>query len=152
MAGYDFSGFNTLSGLLTPDQIIRNTLAEQNLSSGISPIMSTQGMNLPTVGGGGTGGNTGGFFGNITGMEKVGSILGGLNSIGNLLMGFQAMNLAKKQFRAQRGFANANLENQIKSYNTALSDRARSRAAVEDQTAEQAQSYIDRNSLTYRKI
>lgn len=74
--------------------------------------------------------------------------LSGLGTIGNLWAGFQAAKLAKQQFNFQKDFANANLANQIKSYNTALYDRARSRAAMEGQSSGQMQSYVNANSLS----
>ncbi len=74
--------------------------------------------------------------------------LSAAGTIGNLLMANQQNKLAKKQFAFQKEFANTNLSNQIKSYNTALEDRARSRAVVEGQTDAQRDSYIDRNRAT----
>lgn len=74
----------------------------------------------------------------------------GLQGIGmglNFWNAFQAQKLAKEQFNFQKEFANKNLANQIKSYNTSLEDRGRARAAMEGQSAEEAQSYIDNNRL-----
>lgn len=98
-----------------------------------------------------TGKTGGGFFGDMNGMGKVSSVLGGLNAIGNLWGGFQAMSLAKKQFNYMKDITETNLANQIQSYNTALADRSRSRAFTEGQSAEEAQSYIDENSLRRRR-
>jgi hypothetical protein len=71
--------------------------------------------------------------------------LSGLQTIAGLWGAFKAASLAKKQFRATNEINQTNLNNQIRSYNTALEDRARSRAVVEGQTAEQTQTYIDQN-------
>lgn len=74
----------------------------------------------------------------------------GLQGIGmglNFWNAFQAQKLAKEQFNFQKEFANKNLANQIKSYNTSLEDRGRARAAMEGQSAEEAQTYIDNNRL-----
>lgn len=78
----------------------------------------------------------------------LGSIIGGIGTLGNLWGSSRALGLARDQFNFQKEFANTNLANQIKSYNTALEDRARSRAAVEGQSQDQAQAYIDKNRLS----
>lgn len=72
----------------------------------------------------------------------------GLGTIGNLWAAFQAQKIAKQQLATARDFGEANLTNQIQSYNTALADRARSRGFVEGQSPEQTQAYIDENRLT----
>ena len=74
--------------------------------------------------------------------------LGGLNALGNLWGSVRASKLAKDQFNFTKDFANTNLNNQIQSYNTALEDRARSRAVAENRSPESAQAYIDQNRLT----
>lgn len=72
---------------------------------------------------------------------------GALNSIGNLYAAFQSNALAKKQFNFQKNAYNQNLTNSIQSYNTALADRARSRAVMEGQTDAQRDAYVSENSL-----
>lgn len=72
----------------------------------------------------------------------------GVNTLGNLWGAWQSNKMAKDQLNFTKLIANANLNNQIKSYNTALEDRSRSRAAVEGQSAATAQSYIDQNRLS----
>lgn len=74
--------------------------------------------------------------------------LGGLGALGNLWGAFQAQGLAQKQFELTRNIANTNLTNQIRSYNTALEDRARSRGAVEGQSQSQVDDYLARNRMT----
>ncbi len=81
-------------------------------------------------------------------MDWINGGLTGLQTIGSLWGAFQAAKLAKKQFKFTKDFTTKNLANQVASYNTTLEDRARSRAAVEDQTSDQMQSYIDKNRLT----
>ena len=76
----------------------------------------------------------------------------GLASLGNLWAGAQQLKLAKSQFDASRDFANINLANQTKSYNTAVADRARSRGAMEGQSQSQVDDYIARNSLQDRQV
>lgn len=71
----------------------------------------------------------------------------GVSTLGNLWGAWQSNKLAKDQLNFTKDYANRNLHNQTKAYNTALEDRARSRAMVEGQSATQQQSYIDRNRL-----
>lgn len=93
---------------------------------------------------------TGSGFGLNLGTLNV--ALQGLSTIGSLWQAWEANKLAKEQFKTSKAFANANLANQIQSYNTALEDRSRSRAFTEGQSAEEAQSYIDKNRLQERQI
>jgi hypothetical protein len=74
--------------------------------------------------------------------------LSGLGTLGSLWGAFQSAKLAKKNFNYTKDVTESNLANQIKSYNTSLEDRIRSRAAVEGMSPEQAASYLDRNRLT----
>ncbi|MCR5943475.1 hypothetical protein FG152_22085 [Ochrobactrum sp. XJ1] len=85
-------------------------------------------------------------------MGTLNVALQGLSTIGSLWQAWEANKLAKEQFKTSKAFANANLANQIQSYNTALEDRSRSRAFTEGQSAEEAQSYIDKNRLQERQI
>lgn len=87
-------------------------------------------------------------FGSLDFGQKAGMALTGLGTLGNLYAGFKQLSLANKQFQFQKEFANANLANQIKSYNTALEDRARARAAMEGQSPEQARAYVEQNKMT----
>ncbi len=105
---------------------------------------------FPTGMGSSTGAPTppnGNMFGGFN-ADSLKLLLGGLQTIGNLYGAFQANKLARETFNFQKDFANTNLANQIKSYNTALSDRANTRAFTEGRSAESAQSYIDENKLT----
>lgn len=74
--------------------------------------------------------------------------LQGLSAIGNAWGAWQSHKLAKDQLNFTKMITNTNLNNQIKSYNTALEDRSRSRAAVEGQTSAEAQAYVDKNKLS----
>ena len=79
---------------------------------------------------------------------KIGLGLQGLQTIGGLIGAFGSLSLANKQFNLQKDLLNTNLKNQIQAYNTALEDKARSRAAVEGQTSEQTAAYIAANKAT----
>lgn len=74
--------------------------------------------------------------------------LGAIGSLANIYGGFQANKLAKDQLNFAKSVTNTNLNNQIKSYNTALEDRARSRAVAENRDQSTADAYIAANKLT----
>lgn len=74
--------------------------------------------------------------------------LGALGSLANIYGGFQANRLAKDQLSFTKDITNTNLNNQIKSYNTALEDRARSRAVAENRDQASADAYIEKNKLS----
>ena len=74
--------------------------------------------------------------------------LGALGSLANIYSGLQANKLAKDQLNFTKSVTNTNLNNQIKSYNTALEDRARSRATAENRDQSSADAYIAANKLT----
>lgn len=74
--------------------------------------------------------------------------LGTLGTLGNLYGAFQANRLAKDQLNFTKDVTNTNLNNQVKSYNTALEDRARSRAVAENRSQASADKYIEENRLT----
>ena len=100
----------------------------------------------------GTGGVNGGFFNpNNTNFGWNANTLNfgmqGLMGLGNLWGAWQSNKLARDQLNFTKDFANRNLANQTKAYNTALEDRGRTRAFVEGQTSAEAQAYIDRNRL-----
>ena len=80
-------------------------------------------------------------------MNTANLALSGLQTIGNLFAAFQANKLAKQQFKYTKKVTDANLANQIQSYNTALADRINSRYVVEGKSPEQAQAYLDVNKL-----
>jgi hypothetical protein len=80
-------------------------------------------------------------------MDIFKGALSGLQTLGGLWNAFQAMKLAKKQFKFTKDITETNLANQMKSYNTALADRARGRGVMEGQTSDQVAQYINANSL-----
>lgn len=103
------------------------------------------GFGMPTTGGvaGGLGATGLGFN-----LPTIQDGVGTLTSLGNLWTGLKAVDLAKNQLDFVRSTTNANLNNQMKLINTRIEDRARARGAMEGQSAEQVQGYIDRNRLT----
>ena len=113
----------------------------QSLNSLVAsvPGTDTSGLRLPSGGAAGSG------FGFNLG--TAGLALDGLKTLGSLFASFKTLSLANKQFQFQKAFTEKNMANQVSTYNTALADRARSRAAVEGQSAAQSQAYIDQNRL-----
>lgn len=105
----------------------------------MAPVQTPQFSGLPSSTGAGSGMNW---------QTGLGMGLQGLNTLGNIWGAWQSNKLAKDQLNFTKMITNANLNNQIKSYNTALEDRSRSRAAVEGQTSAEAQAYVDKNRLT----
>lgn len=107
----------------------------------------------PSIGTGGFGaGSGGGLFssgaGGLASLDGLKLIGGGLSTIGNLWTAFQAQKLAKEQFNFQKDFANTNLANQIKSYNTALEDRITARSFTQGDDEATTQAYIEKNKLS----
>ena len=95
-------------------------------NSGAGSAQSTLGANIPTF--------------------QLG--LSGLTALSNLWGAFQSNKLANNQFDYTKQITNTNLANQIKSYNTSLSDKATARASMEGWSPDQTQSYIDKNKLS----
>lgn len=94
-------------------------------------------------------GQTGGYQPLEFGMNIPTAQLGlnGLSTLGNLWGGYQSQKLAKDAFKFQKGMAEKNYANQIKNYNTALTDRATTRGFVQGDSAEATQQYINENKL-----
>lgn len=107
------------------------------------------GGNNPTAGNAGTssffGGASQGLGMNIPTFQLG---LGALGSLASIYGGFQANKLAKDQLSFTKDITNTNLNNSIKSYNTALEDRARSRAVAENRDQTSADAYIEKNKLS----
>lgn len=74
--------------------------------------------------------------------------LSGLNTLGNLYGAWQANKLARDQLNFTKNVTNTNLNNSIQSYNTALSDRARSRGFTEGRSDTEVADYISANRLS----
>ena len=74
--------------------------------------------------------------------------LGGIQSLAGIFNSMQANKLANQQFKFTKDVTNTNLNNSIKSYNTALSDRANSRYFTQNQSQSDADAYIAANRLS----
>lgn len=83
-------------------------------------------------------------------LGTMNSVMGGLNSLGQLWGARQGMKLAKDQWKTQKAVLNTNMMNQIQSYNNSLKDRLDTRAHMEgrDQASADAQ-YDERKARRY---
>jgi hypothetical protein len=81
-------------------------------------------------------------------LPTIGLALDGIGTIGSLWAGFKQLSLAKEKFNYEKGITDTNLANSIKSYNTALEDRARSRAFTEGRSQDEANAYVEKNKMT----
>ena len=98
--------------------------------------------------------NTGGMGGlfkstflNKDGGLNVGNITGLLSSIAGIYGGFQQLGLAKDSLALSKETFKVNTENQKKSYNTALEDRASGRYSDSNPDRGKADDYLKRNRL-----
>lgn len=147
----DMSGFR----LNVPAQWMQPYQAAPGaLGSGMAP-MGIPSLDPNTLGSGMSGINTTGL-GTVQQAPQMGLGmnlptaqlgLGALNSLGNLWQSWNASKLAKEQLNFTKEFTNTNLNNSIQSYNTALADRAHSRAAMEGRSTGSAQEYINQNAM-----
>ena len=103
---------------------------------------SVLGKNYGGVGGAGTG------LGWNT--ETLGIGIQGLAAIGGLYNAFQSNKLAKEQFDFTKEVTNTNLNNQIKTFNTTMEDRARARARLDgrEDTEGYTQDYMNKNRIS----
>jgi hypothetical protein len=95
---------------------------------------------------------------------KLGANLGTLNAFGSLAQtgfgifaGLKQLGLAKRAQKIGLAFANRNLENQSKAYNTAMADRVANRQQVyagtsNAMTPDQAAAYLRQNSFNTAPI
>ena len=121
ISNYLSQGMQTPSTSLAPTAGLTNGVTAPNMASASTPLD----FNLGTA--------------NL--------VLGGIGTIGNLWMAYQAQKLAKEQFAFQKDITNANFANQLQSYNTALTDKINSRTAQEGGDTADAAAYIDKNQL-----
>ena len=79
--------------------------------------------------------------------NNVGDVISGIGTLGSVWAAIQANKIAKKSLAFKQDAFNKNYNNQVSSYNTALSDRAWARAAATGQSANDTRQYIENNSL-----
>lgn len=74
--------------------------------------------------------------------------LSGLGALAGIWNSTNTNKLAKDQFKFQKDFANTNLNNSIKSYNTSLEDRLTSRGVAQGNSSAEVQDQIARNRMS----
>lgn len=130
-----------LKGVRTP--VTPNPVANVGQSAGVidsqlaagGPTFNTA-TQLNNAAAGGTGGGAGGAGQAAQGygiLPWLGVGLYGLNTLGNLYLGHEALNQGWAQFRFQRDLANQNLANAIQAYNTARRERLRGRGGLSEE-------------------
>lgn len=82
--------------------------------------------------------------------ETLGMGIQGLAAIGGLYNAFQSNKLAKEQFDFTKEVTNTNLNNQIKTFNTTMEDRARARARLDgrEDTEAYTKDYMEKNRIS----
>jgi len=73
--------------------------------------------------------------------------LGGLGSLAGIWGALNSNKLANQQFKFTKDTTNTNLNNQIKSYNTALEDRITARAATQGQDSAYVNDYLNKHRM-----
>ena len=99
---------------------------------------------------GGTGGTGGAGTGLGWNVETLGLGIQGLAAIGGLYNASKYNKLAKEQFNFTKEITNTNLNNQIKTFNTTMEDRARARARLDgrEDTEAYTKDYMDKNRIS----
>lgn len=117
-------------------------IASPTATGAAAPAMAPIGTQPGAAGAGGAKGP--GFFGQ-GGFASM--ALGAIQTLGSLWNSFQQTKLAKQNLAFQKEAYYTNLENQEKSYNTALEDRINARYVTEGKSQAEADSYIAKNRL-----
>ena len=145
MGVYDLPQYGPVPATNPNNMAVNNYLSggiQTNMGSSLAPTSTlTNGITAPSM----TGQTAGTGLGFNLGTANM--VLGGIGTIGNLWMAYQAQKLAKEQFGFQKDITNANFANQLQSYNTALTDKINSRTAQEGGNTADAQAYVDNNKL-----
>lgn len=140
---FDLTGYNpympptspTIRTPVTPNPTANVGQSAEVIDSRLAaggPTFNTA-TQLNNAAAGGTGGGAGGAgqaaqsYGIL---PWLGVGLYGLNTLGNLYLGHEALNQGWAQFRFQRDLANQNLANAIQAYNNARRDRLRGRSGA----------------------
>ena len=110
-------------------------------------MWDTQTQALQQLGGNGTTAADNGLRFNL-GTMNMG--VNALAAVGGLYNAFQSNKLAKEQFAFTKEVTNTNLNNQIKTYNTTLEDRALARGRLngEADPSAYAAAYTDKNKIS----
>ena len=166
-SGFDYSQINSLgmsnTGINTNTPIANTSMAnitpsKSTTDQGLAPIIWGRSTTLDANGypsapsmAGSNNNNTdqewslSGAIEGLGGLKGIASLVG---SIGGIYSGMQQLSLAKKAFKFKQKMAEKNYANTVKSYNTALTDRATSRGVMQSQSQDQVNNYINENKLS----
>lgn len=134
-----------LSGLGASPEQIQALNSPNFLGGGSGPGLFGQGASNPIGGPAAANTGLGASLGPNIGTGQL--AVGGLSALGNLWTAWNATNLAKQSFNFNKTLATDNYTNSADAYNSAVADKANTRAVMENQTPGQAQSYIAANSV-----
>lgn len=140
---YAGNGVTTFAAPGNADSLNGMTASGGLLGNGMSQTFNNTGKALPQAP---TGGGLGSGLGMNLGTAQL--ALGGLSALGSIFGANQASKLAKDQFKFTKDVTNTNLNNQIKSYNTALEDRITARAAMQGNDSSYVSDYLAKNRLS----
>lgn len=117
-------------------------------SSLIPNVWEQRMSDLAQIGGKDNNAGFGTDFGWNLGTAKVG--VDALAAVGGLYNAYQSNKLAKEQFAFAKEVTNTNLNNQIKTYNTTLEDRALARGRLNGDAdpSAYAAAYTDKNKIS----
>lgn len=136
---------STQWGFTMPSNADLNGLNAYSNIDAITPIGTTYQDQLSTLGGAQSAATQGIDWGKSLGIGVQG--LQALAGLWTAYNGTQSLKLAKSAYNTQKDLAYKNLGNSIKSYNTALSDRLRARAAMETGDKNAYDDQIEENKL-----
>ncbi len=131
---YNPAAMNTYAGGAPVNAMMPPQQTQMGPSQAMSPQANAGGMQSPA----------------LSGWQKFGYVMDGLSAIGGLWGAIQQNKIAKQQLALSREAYNTNMNNTIKTYNTALEDRIRARYTMEGRS-DQADAYIDEHKLTRDK-
>ena len=150
-----------IGGYIPPaatDSSLLGSVGTSGVSTGLNLGSTGVGLKAPNTGFWTPGNNSvlgkpgAGGFGTDIGWntETLGLGVQSLAAIGGLYNAFQSNKLAKEQFNFTKEVTNTNLNNQIKTYNTTMEDRARARARLDGRadTEGYTQDYMDKNRIS----
>lgn len=153
-----------IGGYIPPavsDYSLLGSVGTPGVSTGLNLGSTGVGLQAPNTGFWAPGNNSvmgksgvGGAGGAGTGLgwntETLGIGIQGLAAIGGLYNAFQSNKLAKDQFAFTKEVTNTNLNNQIKTFNTTLEDRALARGRLngEADPSAYAAAYTDKNRIS----
>lgn len=155
------SPMSMIGGYISPavsDDSLLGSVGTPGVSTGLTLGSTGVGLQVPNTGFWAPGNNSvmgkSGVGGDGTGIgwntETLGLGVKGLAAIGGLYNAFQSNKLAKEQFAFTKEVTNTNLNNQIKTFNTTLEDRARARARLDgrEDTEGYTQDYVKKNRIS----